>query len=174
MKLSTVVFSIAVALSGGARAAAQGPAGGADAPGEEPPSPNVIFTEVGGPGVFGSVGYERLVAPWLSLRGGVGGFVVSFSFFGRESTSAYVTFPLTVSALIGLGAPEVAAEVGVSAVPVVPANLLGAGSIGIRYRQAGDGMVLRVGYTPLFVIASEGGQGFAGHWGGVLLGKSFR
>lgn len=134
---------------------------------------NVIFTEVGGPGFFGSIGYERMLTGWWGVRAGVGGFFVSFSLAGSGSTRGHVTFPISTSALIGLGGSTTAVEVGLSIVPAVPALLYGAGQLGLRYRQPGEGMVLRLAYTPLVALASEDGAGFIAHWGGIALGKRF-
>jgi len=170
-----VASCVALGILGGAATPAWAQAAPPAAPESQVPSSpaNVIFTEVGGPGFFGSIGYERMLTDWWGARAGVGGFFVSFSLAGSGSTRGHVTFPISTSALIGLGASTTAVEVGLSIVPAVPALLYAAGQLGLRYRQPGEGMVLRLAYTPLVALASEDGAGFIAHWGGIALGKRF-
>jgi len=89
-----------------APAAAAAPAKAAETPAEDPkdrPSPNSIFLELGGAGIFYSLNYERRVIDDLGVRLGFGYFGVGASVSsGDTSASAgysIISVPLTVQYL---------------------------------------------------------------------------
>jgi len=86
--------------------AAAAPAAAAEKPAEDPkdrPSPNSIFLELGGAGIFYSLNYERRVIDDLGVRLGFGYFGVGASVSSGDSTASagysIISVPLTVQYL---------------------------------------------------------------------------
>jgi len=74
-------------------------------------SPNSLYGEVLGAGLFYSLNYERLVHPDVAVRIGFSYVSLSASAGSSSSSASYLTFPLTASYL-GLGGDHHMFEVG--------------------------------------------------------------
>jgi len=119
----------------------------------EQPAANGVFVELIGSAPIGSVNYERLLAPHLALRLGVG-YLRATSFLGNDLDR--VQIPVVLSTTLGGGANRF--ELGAGVVPGI-LTTSGAGHrvetpatavIGYRYGRPEGGFVFRASFTPLF------------------------
>jgi hypothetical protein len=119
------------------------------------PAPaNLVFMEVAGPCIFGSLNYERVVANVVHLRAGVG-WIPDIDPFGSDGGVIEQVF--TVGSLFGTGRHDL--EIAAGAVVGEPTN---GGRWGVRatavigYRFQSAGTVFRIGATPLVRVRSWG------------------
>jgi hypothetical protein len=131
------VMTIVVLLSGAAMA-------------QPPASPNSIFFELGGNGIFYSVNYDRLFTESFGAR-------VGFGYVSAFGVPLAASFPLMAYRLIGSGSNKL--ELGLGACVILQneptsfslngsdhfeGNLvLGTTTVGYRYQRAGGGIVFR-------------------------------
>jgi hypothetical protein len=145
---------------------------------------NGLYVEVGGPGTFYSLNYERFVHDDVSLR--LGGSYVRFTGTSTDATwfavgeSSLTLIPLTASYL-GLRSGSHALELGGGAVIASiggdgttdfdvfgsASGVVGTGILGYRLAPLGGGFNFRVAYTPFFA------DGRVFEWFGVALGGLF-
>ncbi|MDR3611850.1 MAG: hypothetical protein P4L27_14870 [Ignavibacteriaceae bacterium] len=133
-------------------------------------SPNSIYVEALGSGLFYSVNYDRLFSHNIGGRIGIG--------LLSDGLNSLYFIPVTLNYLIGKGNSKLELGAGVT---IVAADIdlfgtghrtsgslvLGTAIIGYRYQPADGGFLFRIGFTPLF---SEFGSL---PWGGLSLGGTF-
>jgi hypothetical protein len=124
---------------------------------QPPTSPNCVYGELAGNGLFYSINYDHLFTG--SIGGRVGACYVSPSFVSTA------TFPLMAYYLIGSGNSKL--ELGLGACVILQQEgqsfswgsgddnfegngFLGTTTVGYRYQRAEGGIVFRVGLTPFF------------------------
>lgn len=162
---------------------------------EEPPPSNVVDVELGGPGVYDSIGYERSLVPGLGVRLGVGGFSVDrmhpagVDTGGNGSTKLHIlTLPLGLRWLALRDGPH-ALEAGAAVTAVWSSSSgegyviqpsdrgvapLGCASVGYRYQSLPSGVVIRLGADLLY--ARDVGDRHGAHllpWFHVGVGGGF-
>lgn len=119
---------------------------------EESGARNLMYIELFGNALyFGSINYERMLAPRLSARVGV---------------SPVGAFPVMANYLAGRGDHRLEAGIGLLA-GASEVNTLGTATLGYRYQPQVQGMVFRAGWTPLL------GRGEIGFWFGVSAGYTW-
>jgi hypothetical protein len=137
---------------------------------------NSIYAEVGGAGGLWSLNYDRLLGEHVAVRIGF-----SYVYLSTLSVGSHlVSFPLVVSGLVG--APEHKFEFGIGATPYYASaaisgstykvygtgfSVFGSGVLGYRYQPEDDGVMFRIGFTPLF-----SDKAFL-PWPGLSLGGTF-
>ncbi len=144
-------------------------------------SRNSFFVEGGGKAVYFSLNYERRYLISESHKIGVQ--------VGVAPAAGQVFFPISVNSITGATAHQLETGLGVtffSKSKVVTGrynyhglgevNTIGTAHLGYRYQPSLGGLLIRVGYTPLFAIttdASFDGPRFV-HWFGISLGISLK
>jgi hypothetical protein len=128
---------------------------------------NSIFLEVGGNGIFGTLNYERMINSKMGLR--VGGIFLPFS---------DTEHPLFGTLMINwiLGKDNLRMEIGQGIFIYGggweefshSGSIFFTATIGIRYQPKIKGIILRLGFTPLF------GPDRVYPWAGASIGYSFR
>lgn len=125
---------------------------------QSPTSPNSVYLELGGNGLFYSINYDRLFTK--SFGGRVGAGYIS------PSSVSTGTFPLMAYYLIGSGNSKLELGLGANVI-LQPENqsfsfassedeefegsgVLGTATVGYRYQRAEGGIVFRAGLTPQF------------------------
>lgn len=116
------------------------------------PTRNAFFVELFGNALYGSLNYERALAPNLSARVGLGPL-------GPTGT-------LMLSYLSGTGSHRLETGGGLL-LRAGSSNVLGTATMGYRYQRPTGGPLFRAGFTPLV-----GGGGVA-PWFGISFGVGF-
>lgn len=115
---------------------------------------NNAFVELGGNGFLGSLNYERLITNWLSVRLGYNPILYPVMF-------------LTTNILIGESEHKFQAGIGLLT------NLGFTGTIGYRYQPQTNGLLFRIGFTPIFRVQLFSSAYSDLPWGGISVGYTF-
>ena len=148
-------------------------------------APNAVFLELGGPGLFYSVNYERRLPIPVVLRLGFSLFRVGEGESGDGI--GYFTVPLSASYLLSWGSHHLELGLGLvwgyawsalnkrKGAPLDDYwHMAGSLQLGYRYQPVGSGFVFRATFTPMY-----GGRRFDAigryvqWWGGISAGWSF-
>jgi hypothetical protein len=133
-------------------------------------SPNSIYIEALGSGLYYSVNYDRLFSHNIGGR-------IGFGLLSNGLNPLYFV-PVTLNYLIGKGNSKLELGAGVTIIAAdidlfeivhstFESLVLGTAIIGYRYQPADGGFLFRIGFTPLFSA-----YGIL-PWGGLSLGGSF-
>lgn len=144
-------------------------------------SRNSFFVEGGGKAVYYSLNYERRYL--ISESHKIGAQV------GVAPAIGQILFPISVNSITGATAHQLETGLGLTLVSeskVVTGrynyhglgemNTIGTAHLGYRYQPPLGGLLIRVGYTPLFAITADApfdGPRFV-HWFGISLGISLK
>lgn len=135
-----------------------------------PSAKNTFYAELGGSGLIYSLNYDRLIAPNVSVRGGLSYIGFAASSGGSSAGVGLLTIPLTASYLFNLGGSPSHIEVGAGVTPLigsVSGTALGStaantgvssmltGIVGYRLQPFDGGFNFRANVTPLFFIGSS-------------------
>ena len=141
-----------------------------------PYTQNAVYFEALGQGLLYSVNFDHRFGENIAIRAGVSSFTVQLF-----SDISITTIPLMVEYLTGHGSSHL--EIGLGIIPVhgtISSSffgtfegspgawiLLGTATLGYRYQPVKEGILFRIGLTPLF------GGGQAQIWGGASIGWAF-
>ena len=155
---------------------ASAPHPGADAQGSSSYTQNAVYFEALGQGLLYSVNFDHRFTENIAFRVGFSSFSVALF-----TDVSITTIPLMAEFLTGHGSHHL--EIGLGIVPVhgsissdffgTPEGSVGAwiviwtASFGYRFQPTREGLLFRIGLTPLFV--PHGAQ----IWGGASIGYAF-
>jgi len=137
---------------------------------------NAFYFEVLGQGLLYSVNFDHRFTENIAARVGFSSFIIEFI-----SDVSIITIPLMVEYLSGHGDSHL--EVGLGIVPIHGSlstsffgttegsvgawAVIGTATLGYRYQPRTEGLLFRIGVTPLFDSRA------AQIWGGLSLGYAF-
>jgi hypothetical protein len=127
---------------------------------QSPTSPNSIYLELLGNGLFYSVNYDRMFTESFGARVGIG--------FVQATEASLTTIPIMAHYLFGSGSSKL--EIGFGACMLLQpewsgisfigsedkeargSQILGTATLGYRYQRTDGGFVFRAGVTPIFGV----------------------
>ena len=127
---------------------------------QSPTSPNSIYLELLGNGLFYSLNYDRMITESFGARVGIG--------YVQPIEASLTTVPIMAHYLVGSGSSKL--ELGFGACMLLQpdwsglsfigsedkeargSQILGTATLGYRYQRTDGGFVFRVGVTPFFGV----------------------
>jgi len=142
-------------------------------------SKNIIYTELGGAGGYGSLKFERLLLKKNIAHFGISVGISTYRIIDFENRfNPDIILPISLSGYYGknhhfeFSISQIFSSIvlsGNSDLTATRGNSISGGlDIGYRYQQESGGVFFRITYSPIFE-----GYNYFRHWGGLAAGYAF-